>query len=312
MRISPHHLFDACYGQYAVAAVNVFTLEQVHALFHAANKAQSPIIVQLTPVARSYTHPAYFAGLIQGAAQVFPNVVYAVHVDHGNEDHCNDAVLSGNYDSVMIDASHDPLEENIRRTLSVVEVAKPKRVFVEAELGVLSGKEDDLDVDEAHALYTDPDEAVYFVERTQCNSLAIAVGTSHGAYKFSGGKGIQFDILEELNQKLPRFPLVLHGGSGVNKKEVEMINAVGGTLAANAKGVDDEELREAIKLGICKVNIATDTRLLWTRVHREFFHHTPDQIDLVVPGKKYMEEYVPLMLEKFELLGSKGKASNFH
>jgi fructose-bisphosphate aldolase class II len=285
-------------------------MEQVHALFAAAEEADAPIIVQLTPAARNYATPAMLQAMVAAAANIYPEVVYALHLDHGNEQHVFDALDEG-YDSVMIDASHDAFDENVRRTREVVEQAHANGITVEAELGVLSGVEDDINIDAAHARYTDPQQAKLFVELTNCDSLAVAVGTSHGAYKFSGGKGLQMQVLEAIQQQLPDFPLVLHGASLVNKDEVERINRHGGKLQQNAAGLSPHELQAAIALGVCKVNIATDLRLLWARVYREFLGNHPDQFDPVVPGKTYMRACVDLLTERFELLGSAGKAAAF-
>lgn len=307
--ISPKILFDHCYGQYTIAAVNVFTMEQVHGLFSAASDSHTPVIVQLTPAARNYAQPPMLMAMIQAASKIYPGVIYAIHLDHGVEDHAFDAINSG-YTSVMIDASHDDFETNIKRTKAVVEAAHKKQVVVEAELGVLSGVEDDLNVDKSHAKYTNPAQAKEFVERSGCDSLAVAVGTSHGAYKFSGGKGLQFQVLEKIQQQLPGYPLVLHGSSSVNKKDITEINHFGGKLMENASGVTDEEIKKAIGYGICKVNIATDLRLLWTKVHRKFFAEQPELFDPVIPGKEYMRACKELMIERFEVLGSKGKSSS--
>ena len=310
MLVSPSLLYKHCYGHYAIAAVNVFTMEQVHGLFAAAQKAQAPIIVQLTPAARNYATPTMLMAMIDAAAVIYPEVVYAVHLDHGTEPHAFDAIDNG-YTSVMIDASHDTFEMNISRTKSVVEKAHAKGVVVEAELGVLSGVEDDMSIDDKDVLYTNPNQAREFVERSGCDSLAIAVGTSHGAYKFSGGQGLQFHILAAIQQALPLYPLVLHGSSLVDKKEVALINQYGGNLQEDAAGVTDAELQKAIAYGICKVNIATDLRLLWARVHREFFSVSPELFDPVVPGKKYMEAYQVFMCSRFDILGASGKSLDF-
>jgi fructose-bisphosphate aldolase class II len=311
MKLTTDQLFQTCYGKYAIAAVNVFTMEQVLGLFAAAQESKSPFIVQTTPVARNYAEAEMLMSMIDAASKIYPDTVFAVHLDHGVEDHAFDAINSGKYTSVMIDASHEDFEANIRRTIKVVEKAHAANISVEAELGVLSGVEDDISIEDKYAKYTNPDDVVEFVEKTGCDSLAIAVGTSHGAYKFSGGQGIQFDILKEIQQKLKGFPLVLHGGSAVNHKEIETINTYGGQLNNSAKGVDPEQLKESIQYGICKVNIATDTRLIWTRVHREFFNNYPDKFDPIIPGKVYIEEQKGFLIEKFELLGSVGKNTDF-
>ncbi|MDG1292006.1 MAG: class II fructose-bisphosphate aldolase [Flavobacteriaceae bacterium] len=312
MLVSPHILFHKCYSKYAIAAVNVFTMEQIHGLFRAGEKANAPFIVQITPVARNYAHPKMLIGMIRAAAKIYPKAKFAVHLDHGVESHVFDAINSESYDSVMIDASHDDFNQNVKRTQAIVEKAKARQIFVEAELGVLSGVEDDISVDEKMAKYTHPDEALQFVNETQCNSLAVAVGTSHGAYKFSGGQGIQFDILEKIQKLLPEFPLVLHGGSSVNHEEVNRINKSGGKLEKTASGVAPEEIIKSISYGICKINIATDTRILWARIHREFFKDNPDQFDPIIPGKQYIEAYEKFMLNKFDLLKATGKANQFN
>lgn len=308
MLVSTKKLFDKCYGKFAIAALNVWSMEQIHALFSAGEKSNSPFIVQMTPMARNYAHSAMLISMIKAASEIYPKAIFATHIDHGNEQHVHEAIDSGDFTSVMIDASHDSFDENVRRTKSIVEKAHQNNISVEAELGVLSGVEDDLSVDEKNALYTQPDEVEAFVAQTGCDSLAVAVGTSHGAYKFSGGAGLQFDILKEIQQKLPGYPLVLHGGSEVNINEINRINQSGGELGVAAKGVSGAEVIEAIKYGVCKVNIATDARLIWTRVNREFFRDSPELFDPIVPGKTYMENLEQFIINKFELLESAGKS----
>lgn len=308
MMVSPKILFNHCYGRYGIAAVNVFTMEQIHGLFRAAEKCGAPFIVQTTPVARDYAHSKMLLAMIKAASAIYSKTVFAVHLDHGNEAHIQKALKEEGYSSVMIDASHDSFEENVKRTKSVVQQAHAKQIFVEAELGVLSGVEDDLVVDEGKSFFTRPEEVQEFVQQTGCDSLAIAVGTSHGAYKFSGGAGLQFDILNEIQRRLPEYPLVLHGGSAVSLEEVQRVNAAGGDMKMNASGVEDVQLQKAIGYGICKINIATDARILWARVHREFFKNSPDLFDPIIPGKTYMEEFEKFMIGKFELLGAAGMA----
>jgi fructose-bisphosphate aldolase class II len=308
MRVPTSTLFNNCYSKYGIAAVNVFCAEQIHGLFRSAQKARAPFIVQLTPVARNYAHPEMLSAMIEAAGRIYPETIYSVHLDHGTPEHCRDAIRSGHYDSVMIDASHENFHTNIEITSGIVEQAHSAGITVEAELGVLSGMEDDKSVDDYRANYTDPGEAVAFVNETGCDSLAIAVGTSHGAYKFSGKGGLQFNILEEISNRLPGFPLVLHGASAVPMEEVDRINQAGGSLSAKAKGVDNVSLMKAIKMGVCKINIATDTRLIWARVHREFFKNSPELFDLVIPGTEYMKAYEDFMIGKFELLDAPGKA----
>ncbi|MEM7368960.1 MAG: class II fructose-bisphosphate aldolase [Bacteroidota bacterium] len=311
MILPSQQLFATCYGTYGIAAVNVEFMEQILALFAAAEKANAPFIVQTTPMARTYASPDMLMGMIRAAYRLHPKTVFAIHMDHGVEDHIWHALEGDDYTSVMIDASHDPFETNIQRTRQVVDRAHAKGVSVEAELGVLSGVEDGLSVEEEKAFYTNPEDVEQFVQATNCDSLAIAVGTSHGAYKFSGGQGIQFQILREIQQRLPEFPLVLHGGSAVNHTEINRINAAGGQLQASAKGVDPIEVQKAIQLGVCKINMATDFRLLWTRVNREFFRDQPDQFHPIFPGKIYMKELESLLLEKFDYVGAVGKGDQF-
>ena len=221
---------------------NIFNAEQVHGVFRGASKVGIPIIVQLTPVARNYLHPEMLESLLSAAERIYPEVTYTVHLDHGNYYHCMNAIESGCYNSVMIDASHELFEENIRITAEVVRKAHSAGIAVEAELGVLSGVEDHLSIEEKHALCTDPGQAAEFIAKTGCDSLAVAVGTSHGAYKFSGGKGLQLNILAEIQNRIPGFPLVLHGASSVPADEVERINNAGGNLHADARGTDANEL----------------------------------------------------------------------
>jgi fructose-bisphosphate aldolase class II len=309
MIVSTNNIFKKCYGRYGVAAVNVWCMEQVLGLFSAAQKANAPFIVQTTPVARNYAGAEMLLSMISAASKIYPNTIFAIHLDHGNREHALQSIESGGYNSVMIDASHEPFEKNISLTKEIVGKAHAKSITVEAELGVLAGIEDDINIDEKHKKFTQPNEVEEFVKRTGCDSLAIAVGTSHGAYKFSGEQGLQFDILKEIQIRLPGFPLVLHGGSAVNMDEIERINSAGGRLGTDAKGVSNAELLKAIELGVCKINIATDARLIWTRVHREFFKQSPSQFDPIIPGKTFMNEFKKFNLEKFELLGAVGKAS---
>jgi fructose-bisphosphate aldolase class II len=207
----------------------------------------------------------------------------------------------------MIDASHLPFAENVAATHRVVEAAHSKGISVEAELGKLGGVEEDIAVDEKNAMLTDPDEAVEFVRQSGCDSLAVAIGTSHGAYKFKGKQGLHFGRLAEIQQRLPGFPLVMHGSSSVPHDEVMRINAAGGALDPSARGVDEDEFVKAVPLGVTKVNIDTDGRLVWTRVHREYFRDYPDKFDFRPPGKIFMVEYAKFIAHKNEKLGSAGR-----
>ena len=311
MQTSTAKLFQNAYGTFAVGAFNIFTMEQMLGLFKGADKAAAPIIVAITPVARRYASPIMLAAMVKAVSELHPNVVYAVHLDHGDQEHCLAAIDSGHYNSVMIDASFEPFDKNIAITSEIVNKAHSVNMRVEAELGVLSGIEDDKNISDKQALYTKPEQALEFVQRTQCDSLAVAVGTSHGAYKFSGGSSLQLDILQQISQTLPQFPLVLHGASAVPHDEIERINAAGGALKSSAQGTNPDELQRAIELGVCKINIATDARLIWTRVHREFFRESPDKFDPILPGQIYMNAYAEFVEAKCQLLGSYGKANVF-
>ncbi|MBN1466523.1 class II fructose-bisphosphate aldolase [candidate division KSB1 bacterium] len=311
MQISTAQLFHQAYGTFAIGAFNVFTMEQVLGLFKGAAESAAPIIVAVTPVARRYASPGMMAAMVKAASNLYPDVVFAVHLDHGDRNHCADAIESGDYHSVMIDASYETFDKNIAFTSEIVRKAHAVSMHVEAELGLLSGIEDDVNIADKQALYTDPEQALEFVQRTQCDSLAVAVGTSHGAYKFSGGSGLRLEILQQIGKKLPGFPLVLHGASAVPHDEIERINAAGGALKSSAQGANPDELQRAISLGVCKINIATDARLIWTRVHREFFRDHPDKFDPIVPGQHYMSDYAEFVGVKCQLLGANGKARLF-
>ncbi|WP_322794294.1 ketose-bisphosphate aldolase [Bellilinea sp.] len=306
MIVTTKELFKAAYGKYAIGAYNINNLEQTMGLFRGNLDSQAPFIIQISKGARSYTHKLMLEALIRAADQIFPEAIFAVHLDHGDEETCYDCINSGFYSSVMIDASHEDFETNIAITRRVVEAAHAKGVVVEAELGQLGGVEEHVAVDEADAKLTDPKKAREFVERTGCDSLAVAIGTSHGAYKFSGSQGLRFDVLEQIQKELPGFPLVMHGSSSVPQEEVERINAAGGQLKG-AKGVDENSFRRAAELGVTKVNIDTDGRLVWTRVHREYFRDHPENFDLRPIGKVFMAEYAKFIAHKNEKLGSAGK-----
>jgi fructose-bisphosphate aldolase class II len=243
--------------------------------------------------------------MIRAADEIFPEAIFAVHLDHGDLATALDCVKSGFYSSVMIDASSEPLKENIRITRQVVKAAHARGISVEAELGRLGGVEEHIEVEEKNAHLTDPAEAEVFVRESGCDSLAVAIGTSHGAYKFSGHQGLHLDVAAEIQKRLPGFPLVMHGSSSVPREEVERINSAGGTLRG-AKGVDENEFAKAVPLGVTKVNIDTDGRLVWTRVHREFFRDSPEKFDLRDPGQTFMAEYAAFIAHKNEKLRSAG------
>jgi fructose-bisphosphate aldolase class II len=309
MIVTTKKLFKLAYGKYAIGAYNINNLEQAIGLFRGNIESQAPFIIQISKGARSYTHKTMLEGLIRSAEKVFPDAIFAVHIDHGDEQTCYDAIDSGFYSSVMIDASQEEFDSNIATTKRVVDAAHAKNIVVEAELGMLGGVEEHISVAEADAKLTNPDQAAEFVERSGCDSLAVAIGTSHGAYKFSGSQALRFDVLERIQAVLPNFPLVMHGSSSVPEEEVARINAAGGKLLG-AKGVDADQFKRAAELGVTKVNIDTDGRLVWTRVHREFFKEKPDGFDLRQPGKIFMSEYANFIAGKNEKLGSAGQLEN--
>ncbi len=306
MIVTTKKLFEAAYGKYAIGAYNINNLEQTMGLFRGNLESQSPFIIQISKGARSYTHKKMLEGLIRSADEIFHEAVFAVHLDHGDEETCYDCINSGFYSSVMIDASHAEFEKNIEITRRVVEAAHAKGIVVEAELGQLGGVEEHVAVDEANAKLTDPAQALEFVQRTGVDSLACAIGTSHGAFKFSGSQGLRFDVLAQIQERLPGFPLVMHGSSSVPQEEVARINAAGGKLDG-AKGVNEDEFARAATLGVTKINIDTDGRLVWTRVHREHFRDNPSDFDLRPVGKIFMAEYAKFIAAKNVKLGSAGQ-----
>jgi fructose-bisphosphate aldolase class II len=306
MIVTTKKLFEVAYGKYAIGAYNINNLEQTMGLFRGNMDSKAPFILQISKGARSYTHKTMLEGLIRSADALFPDAIFAVHLDHGDEETCYDCIDSGFYSSVMIDASHEDFEENVAITKRVVDYAHARGVVVEAELGQLGGVEEHIKVDEADAKLTDPDQAKEFVELTGVDSLACAIGTSHGAFKFTGTQGLRFDVLKEIQKILPNFPLVMHGSSSVPQDEVRRINEAGGSLEG-AKGVDADQFAEAATLGVTKINIDTDGRLVWTRVHREFFLENPKNFDLRPPGKVFMAEYANFIAGKNHKLGSAGR-----
>jgi fructose-bisphosphate aldolase class II len=282
MIVTTAQLFKVAYGKFAIGAYNINNAEQTMGLFKGAMAAKAPFIIQLSKGARAYTEKRMLEAIIRAAEEIFPEAIYAVHLDHGDEKTCYDCIDSGFYSSVMIDASHDPLEENIAITKRVVERAHAKGLSVEAELGMLGGVEEDIKVDEGNACLTNPEEAVEFVTKSGCDSLAAAIGTSHGAYKFKGQQSLHFEVLEAINK-------------------------AGGTLDPTARGVNEDEYLPAAKLGVTKVNIDTDGRLVWTRVHREFFRDNPGAFDFRPPGKIFIEEYAKFIAHTATKLGSAGQ-----
>ncbi len=306
MIVTTAQLFKHAYGKYAVGAYNINNAEQAMGLFRGAIQSQAPFIIQISKGARKYTDKRMLEAVIRAAGDIYPEAIYAVHLDHGDEDTCYDCIKSGFFSSVMIDASHEPYDKNVEITKRVVAAAHAKGLSVEAELGMLGGVEEDIKVEDGHATLTNPDEAKDFVQKTGCDSLACAIGTSHGAYKFKGRQSLHFDVLEKIKARLPGFPLVMHGSSSVPPDEVKRINAAGGKLD-DAVGVDPAEYLPAAKLGVTKINIDTDGRLVWTRVHREFFRDNPKDFDFRPPGKIFMDEYAKFIAGRNQLLGSAGQ-----
>jgi len=306
MIVTTAQLFKHAYGKYAVGAYNINNAEQAMGLFQGAIDSQAPFIIQISKGARKYTDKRMLEAIIRSAGEIYPEAIFAVHLDHGDEQTCYDCIDSGFFSSVMIDASHDPFEENVAITKRVVERAHAKGLSVEAELGMLGGVEEDIQVEEGNACLTDPAEAEEFVKQTGCDSLACAIGTSHGAFKFKGRQSLHFDVLEKIKGRLPNFPLVMHGSSSVPQDEVAKINAAGGAIK-DSMGVDPNEYLPAAKLGVAKINIDTDGRLVWTRVHREFFRDNPEQFDFRPPGKLFMAEYAKFIASRNDFLGSSGQ-----
>ncbi|MDK2941178.1 MAG: fructose-bisphosphate aldolase, class [Acetobacterium sp.] len=276
--VTSTEMFKKAYeGGYAVGAFNVNNMEIIQGIVEAAADEQAPLILQVSAGARKYAHPVYLRKLVEAAIEV-SGLDICLHLDHGDDfEICKSCVDSG-FTSVMIDGSKHPFDENIALTKKVVEYAHDHGVVVEAELGKLAGVEDDVNVDTANATYTDPDEAVEFVERSGCDSLAITIGTSHGAFKFAGEPRLDFKRLDKISTLLPGYPLVLHGASSVPKEFVDLCNQFGGQIPG-AQGVPEEMLRKAAKSGVCKINIDTDLRLAMTASIRQVFVENPGWFD---------------------------------
>jgi len=307
--VTTKEMFKKAYeGGYAIGAFNVNNMEIIQGITEAAKEVNAPLILQVSAGARKYAKHTYLMKLIE-AAVIETDLPIAVHLDHGDSFEICKACIDGGFTSVMIDASHLPFEENIKVTKQVVDYAHDKGVVVEAELGRLAGVEDNVKVAEHEAIYTDPAEVEEFVARTGVDSLAIAIGTSHGAYKFKGEPKLRFDILEEVQRRLPGFPIVLHGASSVIPEYVDTINKYGGQMPG-AKGVPEEMLRKAASMAVCKINIDSDLRLAMTATIRKVFAENPSEFD----PRKYLgparEEIKKLVKHKLvNVLGCAGKAS---
>ena len=269
-------------GGYAVGAFNVNNMEIIQGIMEAATEQNAPVILQVSAGARKYANPIYLKKLVEAAVECSKlsgkDIPVTLHLDHGPDFETCKACIDSGFTSVMIDGSKYSFEENVELTKKVVEYAHPRGVVVEAEIGKLAGIEDDVNVSDADAMYTNPDEAIEFVKRTGCDSLAIAIGTSHGAYKFKGEPKLRFDILKKVQEKLPGFPIVLHGASSVPQEFVEMCNEYGGNIPG-AKGVPEEMLKEAATMAVCKINIDSDIRLAMTANIRKCFVEEPEVFD---------------------------------
>lgn len=305
--VGPKEMFAAAYaGHYAIGAFNVNNMEIIQGIMWAAAEEKSPVILQVSAGARKYAGQVYIMKLVEAALQEDPGIPVVVHLDHGPTfEMCRDCI-DGGFTSVMIDGSHLPYEENVALTKKVVDYAHPRGVWVEAELGKLAGVEEH--VSSAEHVYTDPDQAVDFVHRTGCDSLAVAIGTSHGAYKFKGDAKLDFPRLEAISAKLPGYPLVLHGASSVPEKFVKLCNEYGGKVGG-AKGVPEDMLRKAATMGVCKINVDTDIRLALTATIRQFFAEHPEQFDprsYLAPAREAVKEMVAHKIR--DVMGSAGKA----
>lgn len=307
--VSTKELFEKAYaGGYAIGAFNFNNMETVQAISEACREENSPVILQVSQdVIANHT---YMVKLAQAAAEQCPDIPMALHLDHGADFETCKFCIDGGYTSVMIDASSKPFEENIAITRRVVEYAHDRGVVVEAELGALAGIEDDVNVSEDQAKFTSAEEAAEFVARTGCDSLAVAIGTSHGAYKFKPGTipALRFDILEAIMEAVPGVPLVLHGASSVPQRHIDTINRYGGVMPG-AVGIPDEQLRKAAALGVCKINVASDTRIAITAAVRQYFAENPAHFDprqYLSPARAEVKELVRHKLRT--VLGSAGKA----
>ena len=318
--VNTTEMFKKAYdGGYAIGAFNVNNMEIVQGITEAAKEVNAPLILQVSKGARAYANHTYLMKLVE-AAVIETGLPIALHLDHGDSFELCKSCIDGGFTSVMIDASSKPFAENIEITKKVVEYAHDRGVTVEAELGSLAGVEDEVCVSAEDSSYTRPEEVEEFVSKTGCDSLAIAIGTSHGAYKFTPEQctvneqgilvppALRFDVLEEVTKRLPGFPIVLHGSSSVPQEYVKMVNANGGKMP-NAIGVPEEQLRKAAALSVCKINIDSDLRLAMTGTIRQFFNEHPDKFDpreYLKPARANIKELVRHKL--VDVLGCAGKA----
>ncbi len=306
--VTSKEMFKKAYeGKYAIGAFNVNNMEIIQAIVEAAKEEKSPLILQVSAGARNYAKPVYLRKLVEAAIED-TDLPIVLHLDHGEDFEICKACIDDGFTSVMIDGSKYPFEENIRLTKQVVDYAHERGVVVEAELGRLAGIEDAVKVSEKDAILTDPDEAVEFVERTGVDSLAIAIGTSHGAYKFKGEPKLDFERLDKITELLPGFPIVLHGASSVPSELVELCNKYGGQIPG-AQGVPEDMLRKAATMGVCKINIDTDLRLAMTASVRKYLVENPSEFDprkYLGAGREAIKQLVKHKIRN--VLGSSGKA----
>ena len=306
--VTSKEMFENAYrGGYAIGAFNVNNMETIQGIVSAAREENAPLILQVSAGARKYASPIYLKKLVEAAVED-SGLPIVLHLDHGDSfEICKDCIQMG-FTSVMIDASSHSFAENIKITKNVVDYAHDKGVVVEAELGRLSGVEDDVNVSAADSSYTDPAQVEEFVSKTNVDSLAIAIGTSHGAFKFKGEPKLRFDILEEVGKRLPGFPVVLHGASSVPQYLVEIINQYGGNMPG-AQGVPEDMLRKAASLSVCKINIDSDLRMAVTCTIRKYFQENPSHFDprqYLGPARNAVKEIVKHKIQY--VLGCSGKA----
>ena len=309
--VTSKEMFKKAYdGGYAIGAFNVNNMEIVQGITEACREEKAPVILQVSKGARAYANHTYLVKLVEAAVIECPEIPIVLHLDHGPDFETCKSCIDGGFTSVMIDASSKPFKENIEITRKVVEYAHDHGVVVEAELGTLAGIEDEVKVSAEDSSYTHPEEVEEFVSKTGCDSLAIAIGTSHGAYKFKPGTKpqLRFDVLEEVSRRLPGFPIVLHGSSSVPQEYVKMINEHGGKMP-DAVGIPEEQLRKAATMSVCKINIDSDLRLAMTGTIRQFFVEHPDKFDpreYLKPARANIKELVRHKL--VDVLGCSGKA----
>ena len=310
MLVTTKEMFKKAYdGGYAIGAFNVNNMEIIQGITEAASELKSPVILQVSKGAREYANHTYLVKLVEAAIKLYSDMPIALHLDHGDSFELCKSCIDGGFTSVMIDLSSKSFEENVEGTKKVVEYAHAHGVVVEAELGTLAGIEDDVKVEEGKQSYTDPSMVEEFVSKTNCDSLAIAIGTSHGAYKFKPGTKpqLRFDILEEVSKRIPGFPIVLHGASSVPQEFVKMVNEFGGHMP-DAIGVPEDQLRHAAELSVCKINIDSDIRLAMTGNIRKYFAEHPDHFDprqYLKPARAAVKDMVAHKIK--DVLGSAGK-----